>query len=343
MSAHPHGQADIIKMKNMSTNLENHFVSASDSGVNDSLINESINFYELLPIIRRGDKDIVDARKLHKVLGSKSMFSHWIKDRIERCYLIENEDYVVVEYDYLGNLLNNRLEKNLNSDNQKVAKRDFGLTVSAAKEICMVENNSMGKVARMYFIECEKKMKRSIPKDFASALRAYADEVEMREKAEAEARRQKAIADTERMEKETALNAIEENQPKVDFANTFVSVKENEVLIREVAKRLEQNGFIIAEKSLRELLKEAGFFTKRSGSGLWELTAYAKKNGYGVYRHYYIDKYSGEQVFSNTVYMTGRGYKWLVSAINKHRSESLKFGKFVHDEYGLMFDIPQDV
>lgn len=166
---------------------------------------------------------------------------------------------------------------------------------------------------------------------------------EEKERAEEEAMRQKAIADTERMEKETALNTIEENQPKVDFANTFVSVKENEVLIREVAKRLEQNGFIIAEKSLRELLKEAGFFTKRSGSGLWELTAYAKKNGYGVYRHYYIDKYSGEQVFSNTVYMTGKGYKWLVSAINKHRSESLKFGKFACDEYGLEFDTSQDI
>lgn len=158
---------------------------------------------------------------------------------------------------------------------------------------------------------------------------------EEKEKAEAEARKQKAIAETERMEKEVALNTIEENQPKVDFANTFVSVKENEVLIREVAKRLEQNGFIIAEKSLRELLKEAGFFTKRSGYKNWELTAYAKERGYGVYRSYYIDKNSGDRVITNTVYMTGKGYSWLVAGINKHRERACRYGKFARVEYDL--------
>lgn len=41
-------------------------------------------------------------------------------------------------------------------------------------------------------------------------------------------------------------------------------------LIRDIAKKLEQNGVIIAEKNLRSFLEEAKFMF-RNGLGKWEL------------------------------------------------------------------------
>lgn len=53
--------------------------------------------------------------------------------------------------------------------------------------MAMLERNAIGKQVRKYFIEVEKRYKENImPKDFPSALRAYADEVERRQIAEQE-------------------------------------------------------------------------------------------------------------------------------------------------------------
>ena len=49
----------------------------------------------LIPISENNGKRAVSARDLHKFLESKRDFSNWIKDRIEKYGLIENQDYEV--------------------------------------------------------------------------------------------------------------------------------------------------------------------------------------------------------------------------------------------------------
>ena len=110
---------------------------------------------ELIKITEQDGKKAVNARDLHAFLESKHDFSTWIKFRIQQYEFVENEDYAVLQYDYLGNLLNDRLHKKMESDNQKVARIEYVLTLNMAKELSMVEGIVKGKEARRYIIACE--------------------------------------------------------------------------------------------------------------------------------------------------------------------------------------------
>lgn len=160
------------------------------------------------------------------------------------------------------------------------------------------------------------------PKDYPSALRALADEIDAKNRAIAE----RAQAEAERQQ---AIKTVEEQRPDVEFAESFKKVDhENMWLIRDVAKKLEQNGIIIAEKNLRLFLEEVKFMF-RNGQGRWELYSDIVKNKFGVYRSYFVDKYSGERVNQQTIYMTGAGYEATLKGIKeKCRSLFLKYGKF---------------
>lgn len=160
------------------------------------------------------------------------------------------------------------------------------------------------------------------PKDYPSALRALADEIDAKNRAIAE----RAQAEAERQQ---AIKTIEEQRPDVEFAESFKKVDhENMWLIRDVAKKLEQNGIIIAEKNLRLFLEKVKFMF-RNGQGRWELYSDIVKNKFGVYRSYFVDKYSGERVNQQTIYMTGAGYEATLKGIKeKCRSLFLKYGKF---------------
>lgn len=114
----------------------------------------------------------------------------------------------------------------------------------------------------------------------ADAARAWADQYEAAQKAIAEKSQAEA-------EKQQALKTIEEHKPDVEFAESFRKVDHNNMwLIRDIAKKLEQNGVIIAEKNLRSFLEEAKFMF-RNGLGKWELYSNVVVKGYGVYRSYY--------------------------------------------------------
>lgn len=160
------------------------------------------------------------------------------------------------------------------------------------------------------------------PKDYPSALRALADEIDAKNRAIAE----RAQAEAERQQ---AIKTIEEQRPDVEFAESFKKVDhENMWLIRDIAKKLEQNGIIIAEKNLRLFLEEMKFMF-RNGQGKWELYSDIVKNKFGVYRSYFVDKYSGERINQQTIYMTGAGYEATLKGIKeKCRSLFLKYGEF---------------
>lgn len=101
---------------------------------------------QLIRITEQNGKQAVSARELHAFLESKQEFANWIKNRIEKYDLVENVDYQVFD-NFVNNPKGGR------------PLTEYALSVSAAKELSMVEGNEKGKQARKYFISCENQLR----------------------------------------------------------------------------------------------------------------------------------------------------------------------------------------
>ena len=55
----------------------------------------NVDAFELIKVEERDGKQAVNARGLHRFLGIGKDFSSWIKKQIERCDLVENQDFEV--------------------------------------------------------------------------------------------------------------------------------------------------------------------------------------------------------------------------------------------------------
>ena len=144
------------------------------------------NLTALLPVEKSFYQGIttyhVNARALHGFLENKRDFSNWITQRISQYGFLEGVDYTIV---CPTNLLSK--ETNKKSLTHKIVKPknslcysnlsktkstsrrgghnkiDYLLSLNAAKELAIVENNAQGKAARRYFISCEEQLSQIAP------------------------------------------------------------------------------------------------------------------------------------------------------------------------------------
>lgn len=93
----------------------------------------------------------VNARELHQSLEVGKDFSNWIKDRISRYNLIENQDFRLFASSGVKYLGMGRPAK------------EYILTLDVAKSIALMENNEKGAEIRQYFISVESKAKTLVP------------------------------------------------------------------------------------------------------------------------------------------------------------------------------------
>ena len=91
---------------------------------------------------------VVDGRELHQFLKVGRDYTTWIKQRIRKYDFVENQDFVIVQNLRSPDLVNTKARVQL--------VNEYHLTLEMAKELSMVENNAQGKMARRYFIKCEK-------------------------------------------------------------------------------------------------------------------------------------------------------------------------------------------
>lgn len=97
---------------------------------------------DLIAIIEKDGQQLVSGRELHGFLEVKSRFADWIKNRIRRYGFTPGFDYTSVS-------------KILENGGREL---DYALSLDMGKELAMVEGNAKGKQARLYFIQCEKKL-----------------------------------------------------------------------------------------------------------------------------------------------------------------------------------------
>lgn len=94
----------------------------------------------------------VNARELHRILEVGKDFATWIRERRAQLNMVEGIDFVIVE--------------NLSSPESGSAKArpqvliDYYVSMDMAKHLSMLQKNARGHRARMYFIECEKQLRR---------------------------------------------------------------------------------------------------------------------------------------------------------------------------------------
>ncbi len=99
---------------------------------------------ELVPVYETstGEK-VVYGTELHAVLEVRSNYRDWIRNRLNDCEAIENEDFEAAKI----------LAPSGQSRSEHIIKLD------TAKEMAMLERNEKGKQVRRYFIQVEKKYK----------------------------------------------------------------------------------------------------------------------------------------------------------------------------------------
>lgn len=130
---------------------------------------------EFVPVYEnnKGER-LVSARELFFVLRgkeTKTKFGDWIKDRLNRYIFVENEDFI-------GFSLKNE------KPNGGRPTKEYYLTIDTAKEICMIENNEIGRKIRKYFIEVEKRYRKIVesPQNIFDVMRLALDQIEENEK-----------------------------------------------------------------------------------------------------------------------------------------------------------------
>lgn len=185
---------------------------------------------QVIPINTENPEHItVSARDLHTFLEVETKYADWFPRMCE--YGFESgRDF---------NLL--KIERVQNERNRMVKRLvdDAAITVDMAKEICMLQRNEKGKIARRYFVELEKAWN-SPEKVMARALQIANNQVKQ-------------------------LQAkIEADAPAVFFAESITGADTN-ILVRDLAKLLAQNGAEIGGNRLFEILRQDGYLIK-SGS-----------------------------------------------------------------------------
>ena len=253
---------------------------------------------ELIPIGRATiggeEMNAVDARDIHAFLGVRSNYRDWIKNRIADFGFLEGTDFSA----FAKNLANGGRTK------------EYFVSISMAKELCMVERTEKGKQARLYFIECERIAK----------------------------------------EKQSGISIEAEKRLRLQFRDfndriCFLEAQLKEAKIK--AKYYEEN-YCIQGKTISEMAEvfemRPNWLRKDLREIKWigrdgRISEHALLNGYMTYKEPWLRE---EEPKRRTQLITGKGEAWLqeryaaVEAIVTTKHCSLPCTYFMNPKYGAI-------
>lgn len=245
-------------------------------------------------------------------------------------WFVGNDIARCLGYENLGNAVKRFVDDEdsiiLTSDCKSMGFKINPLINQAVREIKLINESGMYSLIMSSKMESAKKFKRWVTSEVLPSIRKtgsysmpsknelpsdYIEALEALLKSEKEKR---ALAEAKKAAEEAKRisdNIIKEQAPMVDFAKTAEIAQETDMLIREVREKLEAHGYDIAEKNLRILLEDKKFFAKTGKR--WLLSQRMIDRGYARYRYRDDDEFYG----TNTVYVTPKGFQWIVSKISK--------------------------
>ena len=231
---------------------------------------------ELIKVTYENDRPAVSARDLHDFLEVKTAYKAWFPRMCEYGFT-SGEDFNPL-----------KIER-VQSEGERVVTRtvdDAVLTIDMAKEICMIQRNEKGKLARQYFIQLEKDWN-SPEKVMARALQIAERKIKNLE--------DKALAD----------------KPKALFADA-VSASHTSILVGDLAKLLRQNGVDIGQNRLFKFLREKGYLC--GGGERYNLpTQRSMDREWFQVKETTINQPDGSIRVTRTVKVTGKGQQYFIN------------------------------
>ncbi len=242
---------------------------------------------EIVPIYEnsKGEK-LINARELHRALENKRKFSDWMKQRIEHYDFIENSEFIRFHNFVKGD------EKGYGNKTQI----EYYITIDMAKELCMVENNSIGKRLRKYFIEIEKRYRSIVntPQNIFDVMHL-------------------------------ALNQIEENEKRLSLVEN--ESKQNKEEIKNIKRKIDviiQKDYCLAS----DIAEQLNIFSENNLPHSNFIGAIARILGIKIsYKHYYEDERiaivpdisKGNQYYQ--IYYKPKAVKEITEWFNKNKEE----------------------
>lgn len=226
---------------------------------------------ELIKIDYSNEQPAVSARDLHEFLEVGADFRHWFPRMCEYGFA-EGHDFKPVKIDRVQQEGSRMVSRTVD---------DAALSIDMAKEICMLQRNEKGKIARQYFIQLEK--------DWNSPERVMA--------------RALKIADQQIKKLEAENQTM---RPKALFADS-VAASKSSILIGEMAKLLKQNGVDTGQNRLFKTLRSKGFLIRRRGNDYNMPTQKAMEMGLFEIKETVINHADGHTSVNRTPKITGKG------------------------------------
>ena len=220
---------------------------------------------EIIKVERKEGIETVNARELHGFLEVGRDFSTWIKDRIEQYGFLENVDYAV--------------SKSIPQNGGTAI--EYHISLDMAKELSMVERNEKGRIARKYFIECEKKLNisNSVLLPLLEEMKIRLDRIESKQIAHAPAKKKKPAPKRAKIikyyhddEQSTANGLLIAAAPEmIDMIiHQYRWVKSLYDLYKIDERAHHDSDLIKTERGLRELIERAIGLTINEAIKAWE-------------------------------------------------------------------------
>ncbi|MDN4834037.1 phage antirepressor KilAC domain-containing protein [Ligilactobacillus salivarius] len=242
---------------------------------------------ELIKVEIKNDTQVVSARELYKGLEIKRRFSLWVSDNFKD--FIENVDFTSVRK---STVVNNGAKREL---------QDYAITISMAKELCMMSHTELGKEYRKYFLELERKW--NDPQEVVK--RGYAI-----------------------LQNENARLKIEnqEMKPKALFADSVATAKTN-ILVSDLSKIVKQNGvhkikvngveIAMGPNNLFKWLRANKYLISRKGMDYNMPTQHAMNLGLFEVKESTRTAPDGHVIIQKTTKVTGKGQIYFVNKFLK--------------------------